>query len=39
MKNLLLVVFIFAGAGAAYAADCCSVGAACCGRACCISKK
>ena len=39
MKKLLLVAFIFAAAGAAYAADCCKIGAACCGLPCCHSVK
>lgn len=39
MKNLLLAVLILAGAGVAYAADCCVAGAACCGRPCCHAKK
>jgi hypothetical protein len=39
MKKLMLVAFLFAAAGAAYAADCCVPGATCCGRPCCHMKK
>jgi hypothetical protein len=39
MKKIMLAAFLFAAAGAAYAADCCVLGAACCGRPCCHMKK
>jgi hypothetical protein len=41
MKNILLAVFIFAAAGAAYAADCCLSHGTCClsHKACCALNK